>query len=288
MTCFANAVIDKRYQKVIDKWESLDYGMFIHFGSKTFSGKGAVTPKKLVTPEVYAPTDLNVKQWIGVAKKAGMQYAVLVVKHADGFCLWDSEASNYDVAASPVKTDVLKEFVKACRMAGIKAGVHYLVPDANIEGSVKVSDAVSNEYFALIKKHTTEIHTKYPGIFFHDFNDRRLSPTQCRQLYDLIRKLNPNCIIITNRYEAVEKDMYFPKRHYTTLNREWFWVPNPRLRSPETLYKYYLKARKAKASFLLNVGPDTTGKIPREFVEELGKLKKLIDTKNKDKNNLPK
>src|SRR5574344_2189642 len=97
------------------------YGMFIHFGVNTFTDEewsdGNIPPSK------YNPTELDCDQWARVAKEAGFKYVLLTTKHHDGFCLWDSKYTDYDVASSPVKTDVVKSLSEACKKYGIKFAI---------------------------------------------------------------------------------------------------------------------------------------------------------------------
>ena len=94
-------------QQVIDR----GYGLFIHFGINTFNQTEWSDGKLPLSS--YNPTDLNCDRWIADAKEAGARHVVLTVKHHDGFCLWDSKYTEYDVAASPVKTDVVKAVADA-------------------------------------------------------------------------------------------------------------------------------------------------------------------------------
>jgi len=105
------------------KWEALGYGMFIHFGMSTYVGQELPDGKSPAT--TYAPDRLNVDQWISVARDAGMKYAVLTAKHVAGHCLWPSQHTKYTVAHSTNRTDVVEQFVTACRKHGILAGLYY-------------------------------------------------------------------------------------------------------------------------------------------------------------------
>jgi len=95
---------------------SRGYGMFIHFGINTFNEIEWSYGK--LPLESYNPTALDVDQWIRVAKEAGFRHVVLTTKHVDGFCLWDSKFTEYDVASTPVKTDIVAEVAKACKNTG--------------------------------------------------------------------------------------------------------------------------------------------------------------------------
>ncbi|MFV2068950.1 MAG: alpha-L-fucosidase [Pirellulales bacterium] len=105
----------------IARYETLRYGVFFHFGIISFLDQSFQDTKNGPLPpsRTYCPTDLDVDQWITTAKKAGMRYAVLTVKHHLGHALWDSKTTDYDVATSGCKTDVVAEFVKACRRHGV-------------------------------------------------------------------------------------------------------------------------------------------------------------------------
>ena len=87
------------------------YGMFIHFGLNTFNEIEWSDGKLPVSS--YNPTKLDCDQWVKIAKQAGFRYVILITKHHDGFSLWDSKYTTYDVASSPVKTDVVAEVAKA-------------------------------------------------------------------------------------------------------------------------------------------------------------------------------
>ncbi len=123
----------------LQKWEALQYGMFIHFGMSTFVGNEI--PDGKAPAATYAPDRLNVDQWISVARDAGMKYAVLTAKHAAGHCLWPSKYTDYTVAHSGDKTDVVEAFCKACEKRGVLPGLYYCSWDNhNRFGSVTPSD----------------------------------------------------------------------------------------------------------------------------------------------------
>jgi alpha-L-fucosidase len=105
------------------KWESLQYGMFIHFGMSTYAGDEYTDGKAPLS--AYAPDRLNVDQWVSVARDAGMKYIVLTAKHVAGHCLWPSKCTDYTVANSPNKTNVVEAFCKACQQRGILPGLYY-------------------------------------------------------------------------------------------------------------------------------------------------------------------
>src|SRR6478735_3997402 len=96
------------------------YGMFIHFGINTFYDEEWTDGSK--PPSSYKPDTVDADQWISTAKEAGMKYVILVSKHVDGFCLWNSKYTDYDVGSSGNKTDVVEDVAMACKKYGIGMG----------------------------------------------------------------------------------------------------------------------------------------------------------------------
>jgi alpha-L-fucosidase len=293
---------------ILAEWESLKYGMFIHYGMSTFAeGNWQTSPPA----KAYAPTQLDVRQWIRVAKQAGMTYAVLTAKHVAGHCLWDSEDYDYDVAASSDRTDVVARFMSACKEEGIKPGLYYCILDNHNEGGVKWEAAVDAEYFGQIKAHLTELHARYPGICEQWIDiPRKLTPEQRQELYDLIKRLSPNCLVMMNQafldgqnvpldcwptdlangeqtlpppagHNPVKiiqgKTYYIPMEVCDTICERWFWTPGDAPRSTKRLYRLFTKCRQRNANLLLNVTPGPTGKISQEVIDRLMDLKAAIE-----------
>ena len=157
----------------------------------------------------YAPTKLDVDQWIRTAREAGMKYAVLTSKHVSGHCLWDSKAVfrgkefDYDVATSGNQTDVIKAFVEACGKHGITPGVYYCLLDFH-NNSVPQAEQwlkqkLPDDFFQLAKDQLTELATNYPSLrcFWLDI-PRAASPAQRAELYGMLRRLSPRAVVMFN------------------------------------------------------------------------------------------
>jgi len=170
------------------------YGLFIHFGVNTFNeiewSKGDLPASS------YNPSDLDCDQWVKVAKEAGFRYVILITKHHDGFCLWDSKFTDYDVASSPVKTDVVASVAKACKKYGIKLGLYYSLWDRH-------EPAYKNElaYVDYMKNQLGELMTNYGAIcelWFDGGWDKKESAWHLQEIYDLVKEKQPNCLITVN------------------------------------------------------------------------------------------
>jgi len=109
------------------------YGMFIHFGINTFHDMEWTDGSK--PAESYKPLAIDAEQWIKTAKEAGMKYVILITKHCDGFCLWDSKFTEYDVANSGNATNVIESVAKACKKYEIDLGLYYSLWDRNENGN---------------------------------------------------------------------------------------------------------------------------------------------------------
>ncbi|MFW6146738.1 MAG: alpha-L-fucosidase, partial [Planctomycetota bacterium] len=153
----------------LDRWRRLEYGMFIHYGLATFTSQQRGAGVQPV--ELYRPTDLDVDQWVRVARDAGMRYVILTAKHSrdGGFCNWPTEHSDFSVARSPVKTDVVGAFVTACRTHGVKPAIYiggdrYNVPGGMVGNARHPFFYVNRAYMDLLLAQLDELLTWYGPI----------------------------------------------------------------------------------------------------------------------------
>src|SRR5436309_11674269 len=149
--------------RALHEFEKLQFGVSFHFSMNTFTGNDYETGG--VPASTYNPTNLDVRQWIRVARDLGAHYAVLTAKHMSEFCLWDAKDYDYDVAASRNKTDVVAAFVEACHQFGIRPGFYYCILDPHNEGKFDWDATVGDKYYQLIKQQLTELHSHYRNTF---------------------------------------------------------------------------------------------------------------------------
>lgn len=142
------------------KWQSLELTAFLHFGINTFTGNEWGDGSD--SPELFNPTELDCRQWVRILKEAGFKMAIITAKHHDGFCLWQTETTEYSVKNSPWKNgegDVVREFSDACREYGMGFGIYLSPWDRNAQ-CYGDSPAYNSLYIAQL----TELLTKYGNV----------------------------------------------------------------------------------------------------------------------------
>lgn len=178
------------------------YGMFIHFSINTFHdtewSDGSLSPSS------YNPTAVDADQWVKTAKEAGMKYVILVTKHHDGFCLWDSKYTSYDVASSGNKTNVIAAVAKACNTYGIGLGLYYSLWDRHQNPDTKDTSADQayntymidqlNELMAITKK----TNTKIVEFWFDGGWEKQNTRWPAEKIYETIKSKEPQCQIGIN------------------------------------------------------------------------------------------
>ena len=172
------------------------YGMFCHFGLNTFHQKE--WSDGTLPAASFNPTALDCDQWVRTAKEAGFRHIVLVTKHHDGFCLWDSVATDYDVGSAPVKTDIVGEVAKACKKYDVALGLYYSLWDRH-EPTHREKDPTA--YIAFMKRQLTELLTNYGPIVELWFDGGWAKPDadwRIPEVYRPIKDLQPNCAVTVN------------------------------------------------------------------------------------------
>ncbi len=202
---------------------NLGYSMFLHFGMNTFAE--AEWTDGTLPPSRYAPTAIDANQWVRTAYEAGMKTVLLVTKHHDGFCLWDSEFTDYDVGNPTAGShiDVVQAVSEACNQYGIRMAVYYSCWDRNWDNRHEKNDAA---YATYMRNQLTELLGGKYGV--KDKNGRGVitelwldgcwektaAQWEMAELYDLVKKLQPSCQVGHNASigdsNVVDPRGYFP------------------------------------------------------------------------------
>jgi alpha-L-fucosidase len=306
-------------------WRDARFGMFIHWGlyavpAGEWNGRrtdniGEWIMKNLRIPIAeyetllprFNPVRYDAREWVRIAKDAGVKYIVITSKHHDGFALFDSKVSDYDVMATAFKRDILKELAQACREAGIRLGFYHSIldwhhPDA--QGTAfpdyeKVKNPNWSRYVeSYMKPQLQELVTGYGPVAVAWFDGdwvAEWSDDQGRALYAWLRGLKPD-LIINNRIGAGRQGMKGLSKAGTfggdfgtpeqevpatglpgvdwescmTMNDTWgFKSLDHNWKSTETLVRTLVDIASKGGNLLLNVGPTAEGVIPAPSVERL-------------------
>jgi len=175
--------------------------MFIHFGINTFHNEEWTDGSKSTSS--YNPTSIDAKQWVKTAKDAGMKYIILITKHHEGFCLWDSQYTEYDVANSENPTNVVEEVAKECKLQNIGLGLYYSLWDRKQNPDTKNEDldGAYNEYMIFQLTELIDIVQKYTEIVEFWFDGGWVKPNYrwpISEIYQIIKSREPRCQIGIN------------------------------------------------------------------------------------------
>ena len=192
--------------------------MFVHFGPNTIEGKA--WGDGVFQASNFAPQKLNCRQWVGVAAEAGMKYAVLTTKHHDGFCLWPSRFTDYSVKNSPLRRDIVGEFVEACSQAGVKAGFYYSLWDRNCpfyDDDAAYAEYMRSQIEELLSSYGDVVELWFDGGWDKEHPTREwpFDPAwksdpqidkavlggarwEWKALYSHVKKIQPDCVVLNN------------------------------------------------------------------------------------------
>jgi alpha-L-fucosidase len=299
-------------------WREARFGMFIHWGvysvpAGTYNGKkiGGIgewimNSGKIPTAEYqkyakeFNPVKFNADQWVKTAKEAGMKYIVITSKHHDGFAMFDSKASDWNIVkASPFGRDPLKELAAACQKNGIKLGFYYSqAQDWNNPGGAaagghwdKAQDGSMDKYIEKVAvPQVKEILTNYGPIAVLWWDTPCDMTKERAEKFLPLLKLQPG-IIMNNRLgggfdgdsETPEQEIPatgFPNRDWETcmtMNDTWGYKSyDHNWKSTETLIRNLVDIASKGGNYLLNVGPTSEGLIPEASVERLKEVGKWM------------
>ena len=178
-------------------WEK---GLFFHFGIRTFNEGRRDWDNEDMPLETFNPTNLDCRQWAKTIKSAGFSYAVLTAKHHDGFCLWQTEFSDYSIkncSWREGKGDVIREYLEAMREFEIKAGIYYSPADQ----IVFTKEFTEEEHNKLIFNHLYELATNYGDldyIWFDNCESENCTYDWNNIMVNIFDKYQPNCVVNSN------------------------------------------------------------------------------------------
>lgn len=288
-----------RNTKNLEWWQEARFGMFIHWGPVSRIGKEISWSRegygKAKYDSLYLgfnPVKFNPEVWVETAKAAEMKYMVFTAKHHDGFCMWNTKTTSYNIMKSPFNRDICKELADAAHKAGMPICWYFSPADWK---DPDCRNPKSNDLFTKrVLEQVRELLTNYGKIslLWIDYEGSP-SPVNPKEIYDLALKLQPE-IIVNNRLDVFHTDEShayvgangdyatpegfvagygaIPWETCTNLGHQWAWKINDSPRQISEAATTLLRCVGGNGNLLLNVGPDSLGQMPADFVNRLHEL----------------
>ena len=276
------------------------FGMFIHWGiyAQTELHEQAIARYDIKWSDYeplmnsFNPTEYDPEEWVLLAKRAGMKYICFTAKHHDGFCMWDTKYTDFNIMNTPYGKDVLKMLADACEKHGMLLSIYYSNPDwhhrygynpnATHQWCSRYKDSPDLEkYKQYIKDQITELLTGYGKIYtlFWDIPPHVEDPS----INELARKLQPD-IYINDRGWS-EADFSTPEREYEDVGggrftrmteacnsvgvESWGYRREEIFYTTRHLTSSIDRIMARGGSYLLNVGPNAKGRIEEKYIDRL-------------------
>lgn len=306
------------------KWfRDAKFGAFIHFGLYSelggyYHGNGPydpaeqimglgerhmVIPWKTYQTEVggsFNPTNFDARKWVSLIKRAGQKYVIATAKHHDGFCMFHTATTHYNVVDStPFGRDVIKELADECRRQGIVFCPYYSIGDWAAAGVMDPKFTSYHDYmFAQLK----ELMTRYgdiPLVWFDNYwyvnHQWSTDQAHAQELYTLLRSLNPNVLVNDrcgrgaastdgdyatpeNQLKGSRQSRYFEVVMTDTDDDNWGWVKGAtNYRSAAVIIRNLIDCTSKGGNFVLNVGPTASGEFPPEHVALIDAVGSWLD-----------
>ncbi len=257
----------------------------------------------------FYPSHFSASEWIATIKEAGAKYLCITARHHDGFSIFDTDYSEYNIVdATPFKRDIIKEIAEECQKQGIALHFYYSLLDWHREDYPLGRSGTKNgrtmkedwdNYYQFMKNQVTELLTNYGpigAIWFDGYWDHRHNKDfdwQLPELYEMIHEIQPGCLIANNHHQipfpgediqtfehhlpGENLDFYsapgisnVPLEVTTNMNKSWGYSINAKeYKSSKDLIHFLIKSAGVNANFLINIGPRPDGRFPTEGEERL-------------------
>lgn len=292
------------------------FGIFLHWGIYSMFGQGEwyMNTDNIDCHEYakaasgFYPSRFNAQEWVAAIKASGAKYICITSRHHDGFSMFDTKYSDYDIVdATPFKRDVIKELAEECRKQGIRLHLYYSHLDWTREdyyplgrtghGTGRTSHGEWATYYQFMNHQLTELLTNYGPIGAIWFDGMWDQPDgfdwKLEEQYKLIHKLQPACLIGNNHhktpypgedFQMFERDLpgenkaglsgqsvsALPLETCETMNGMWgYKIKDQNYKSVTDLVRLLVRAAGKGANLLMNIGPQPNGELPSVAVERL-------------------
>lgn len=317
-TTLYNPQTDK---KLLQEFQDAKMGLFVHWmvchTPETGDSWGIGHRKSKAASDsitlLWNPVNFNPKEIVDVAVNAGCKYMVVISKHHDGFCLWDSQYSIFDIERIGFKRDILKELSEECHKRGLLYGIYYSIADIDYCGWSRMAAAGKpvqqpkygkKDFVRFVHNQTRELIQNYsPDILWFDgfWLDTLWGPKEGKELYEFIRQ-QKSAVLSTRLAVTKGKDGketfindgssgdFFSMEAKTAEGPDFPWEactsvtypvyayePDAKMLTKHELCELFSKTLCGNGNLLMNIGPKPDGSMPREQVNRLNELGEWIN-----------
>ena len=292
------------------------FGVFLHWGLYSMFAQGEWYMNRGIDSKEYAksmhafyPHRFDAAQWVSAIKAAGAKYICFTSRHHEGFSMWDTKQSDYNIMNTPYGKDVIRQLADECHRQGIKLHLYYSHIDWTREdypagrtgrNTKSLDNPDWDGYYKFMNEQLKELLTNYgeigaiwfDGWWDHD-SDSVPFDWQLPYQYELIHKLQPSCLVGNNHHQVpfegediqiFERDVpgenkaglsgqaisRLPLETCQTMNGMWgYKIIDQNYKSPETLIRYLVSTSGKGANLLLNIGPQPNGELPAAALDRL-------------------
>lgn len=283
-----------KLQQLKEDFIAQRFGMFICYNIMSYGAKWGESNYPI---DSFNPQKLDCNQWADAAVSAGMTYGLLTTKHHEGFCLWDSKYTEYDVASTPYKKDIVKQYVDAFRSKGLGIGIYYSIGD-NTHGIEK--GEITPEKVEFVKGQIRELLTNYGEVDYFVMDSWFWSighkDIPYREIRALIRELQPNCLITDHTHLQAPYHMEIPYfegpfgafpsednkmasalGHCSVKGNGWFWdtkTPDGLKENDgvDVVVDKLTKCESRYCNFMLNCMPNRDGLLDELYIDMLAEI----------------
>ena len=281
-------------------WHEAKFGMMVCWGRYSLIGhhewvmemEGIPVPQNEALAKLFKPQPNAARTWAKLARQAGQKYMVMITKHHEGFCLWDSKLTNYCASKQGPGRDLVAEYVEAARAEGLRVGIYYSLMDwHHPDGARCATDEAARQRFVeythgLIR----ELMTNYGKIdvLWYDV-DWPLTAEQweSKKMNEMVFKLQPD--IIVNNRNGLPGDFSTPEQEIRaekagrawescmTMNDSWGYAEaDDNWKSTKTIVRNLITCAKGGGNYLLNIGPKPDGSVPEQSIKVLTEVGKWM------------
>ncbi len=307
--CLLKMITAFTQETAMREFMSKRFGMFIHFGPVTLRGteigwsRGREVPMEEYDTlyKEFNPVLFNADTWVKTARDAGMRYLVITAKHHDGFCLWPTAVSSYNIGNSLFKRDIVGELAQACRRQGITFCVYFTVldwhdPDYPVKNPHDTALNVKGDigrFVMTMKKELKEIVTRYHPfmLWFDGYWDKCWTVEDGKEIYRYLKTLDPRLVVnnrlgkggalsdpqsvgdfLTPEQTIGQMNIKEPWESCITICDQWAWKPNDHMKTLKQCIQTLERTAGGNGNLLFNVGPMMDGRMEARQITRLREM----------------